>query len=60
MLIPDQDRRQTVVGLMKENRQHALTSVSTGDWGVGKSSVPKVVESGMAGDGDVACVWFNG
>lgn len=70
MLIPDQETAvdflnyeavaKTVVALLKENREHPLTIGIHGDWGAGKSSVLKMVESGMAGHGDVACVWFNG
>jgi putative protein kinase ArgK-like GTPase of G3E family len=45
---------QTVVALLKDNRQHTLTIGIHGNWGAGKSSVLDMVETGMRADGKVA------
>lgn len=70
MLIPDHETAvdflnyeavaHTVVRLLRDNRQHAVTFGIHGDWGAGKSSVLKMVDAAMKDDDSVVCLWFNG
>lgn len=70
MLIPDHETAVdflnyeaiagTAIELLKDNRKRPLSIGIHGDWGAGKSSVLKMIEDGLSGEKDVACLWFNG
>ena len=70
MLIPDYETEvdflnceaisSTVVELLKDKRNRALTIGVHRDWGVGNSSALKMIESELGQDSEVAVLWFNG
>ncbi|MCL4677170.1 MAG: KAP family NTPase [Alphaproteobacteria bacterium] len=70
MLIPDHETEvdflnceaiaQTVATVLRENRNRPLTIGIHGDWGAGKSSVLKMIETDLTQDKNVAVLWFNG
>lgn len=51
---------KTVVRLIRETPDAPVTIGVHGDWGAGKSSVLKMLESAFAKDERVLCLWFNG
>lgn len=51
---------RTVVKLIRERSDEALTVGLHGDWGAGKSSSLMMIEKAFAGDEQTLCVRFNG
>lgn len=51
---------QTIVSLILTTPKAPMTIGVHGDWGAGKSSVLKMIESSFAGKDRVLCLWFNG
>lgn len=51
---------KTVVKLIRERSDEALTIGLHGDWGAGKSSSLMMIEKAFAADDDTLCVRFNG
>lgn len=70
MLLPDDETSvdflnydaiaEAITLLLEDSRQRALTIGVHGDWGAGKSSVLKMIETKIDDDQSVACLWFNG
>ncbi|MFP3247168.1 MAG: P-loop NTPase fold protein, partial [Paraburkholderia sp.] len=51
---------KTIVKLIGKTPDVPVTIGVHGDWGAGKSSVLKMLETSFAGDDQVVCLWFNG
>lgn len=51
---------KTVVNLIRKTPDAPVTIGVHGDWGAGKSSVLKMLESAFGDDQRVLCLWFNG
>src|SRR5690606_16047934 len=51
---------KTIIELLREKPERAVTVGVHGDWGAGKSSILEMIESGLSSDEDVLCIKFNG
>jgi predicted KAP-like P-loop ATPase len=51
---------KTVVRLIDASKNDPLTIGIHGDWGAGKSSILKMIQSSWKGDDGTLCLWFNG
>lgn len=70
MILPDNETRvdllnneaiaATIIKILRAQRSQPVTIGVHGVWGAGKSSVLEMIEAGLAKDGDVLCLKFNG
>jgi predicted KAP-like P-loop ATPase len=51
---------KTIIELLREKPDRAVTIGVHGDWGAGKSSILEMIEHGLSSDEDVLCIKFNG
>ena len=51
---------KTIIELLLEKPERAVTIGVHGDWGAGKSSILKMIENNLSSDNDVLCIKFNG
>jgi predicted KAP-like P-loop ATPase len=51
---------KTIIELLREKPERAVTIGVHGDWGAGKSSILEMIENGLSSDEDVLCIKFNG
>ncbi|MFK0642975.1 MULTISPECIES: P-loop NTPase fold protein [unclassified Ochrobactrum] len=59
-LLNDEAISKTIIELLREKSERAVTVGVHGDWGAGKSSILEMIESGLSSDEDVLCIKFNG
>jgi len=50
----------TVINLLREKPDRAVTVGIHGDWGAGKSSILEMIEAGLSQQDKVLCIKFNG
>lgn len=70
MILPDNETRvdllnneaiaATIIKILRAQQSQPVTIGVHGDWGAGKSSVLEMIEAGLAKDGEVLCLKFNG
>jgi hypothetical protein len=58
-LLNNEALARTIVGLIGEHPESAVTVGVHGDWGAGKSSVLEMIEGSLAGTDDILCIKFN-
>jgi predicted KAP-like P-loop ATPase len=51
---------KTIIELLREKPERAVTIGVHGDWGAGKSSILEMIENGLSSDEEVLCIKFNG
>src|SRR3984893_14534978 len=51
---------KTIIELLREKPERAVTIGIHGDWGAGKSSVLEMIEANLEADDRVLCLKFNG
>ena len=51
---------RSIITLLREKPDRAVTIGVHGDWGAGKSSILEMIEAGMAGHYGALCIKFNG
>lgn len=51
---------ETIIALLRERPEHAVTIGVHGDWGAGKSSILEMIEARLSSEADVLCIKFNG
>jgi len=51
---------KTVIALIRERPDHAVTIGIHGDWGAGKSSVLEMIEANLSAEDKILCIKFNG
>jgi predicted KAP-like P-loop ATPase len=59
-LLNNEPIARTIVTLLREKADRAVTIGVHGDWGAGKSSVLEMIEDALSGEQRVVCIKFNG
>ncbi len=51
---------ETIIALLAEKPDRAVTIGVHGDWGAGKSSILEMIEAELGSKDDILCLKFNG